>query len=72
MGICYQDVKKATNGHEAALVFEILLKGEILLMQNLFLSLYTIRRKDVGTLGRKATPLADYYGSHQLQGNYFI
>lgn len=37
----------------------------------MFLSLYIVRRKDVGSLGRKATPLAGYYGSHQLQANYF-
>ena len=41
------------------------------LMQNLFLSSYIIRKKDPHNLEKKDTLLRGYYGSHQLQENYF-
>ena len=49
-----------------------LLKEELLLMQNLFLSSYIIKKKDPGNLEKKDTLLGGYYRSYQLQENYFI
>ena len=50
---------------------KVLLKAKVSLIQNLFLSLFIIKNKDVGSLGKRATLLASFNGFPQLRENCF-